>query len=601
MSSKTSRASTPALGTAALAGLVLLLYGRHLAGGYLADDFLYLSWWREGWGELLRKVTVDSDPRMIRPLPALAWALSELPAGAALQHGLSLLAHALCGALVARLAARAAGPALGLALGALFVSFPLFTEPVIWLAAAPDLWAAAFALAALDVGFGSVGPGRIAAAAGLFALSLLCKESTLLLPLLPLCLAPREILRPRLHRLCLSLAAVAAGHLAFRLILFGGVGGYLDPEGRAEALQLDPLRFLRNLTLQLPYRLASPLKRAGDLAPLFASLSALLALAVALAARPWREPRRVLLALAAFVLALAPVAAFFSIDYDHENGRLLYFPIAILAAAAGAVLPPPGRWLRLALVVLILYWTPITIGNGRSWSEGALEVESTLAALKEIESGLLAGATLMVAGHDTWRGAYVWRNGLAFAARRAGLRDDVLWTLGTAALVPRPKVLGRRVFEIGPDATGRIRDWTDCQRVLRTEPRPLLGSRPLSDPALRKRLGRLETGGISLRPASWAPAVVIVPAEGRGDGVIAGSLSWRHRDVARFNVSDSRRFLIFPGQAETAVRLPAARPPLAELGLRIEAARLADLAEVRVVEMPEACLAAPGGDPNTAP
>ena len=48
-----------------------------------------------------------------------------------------------------------------------------------------------------------------------------------------------------------------------------------------------------------------------------------------------------------------------------------------------------------------------------------IEVET---AMRSIEGRFPAGATVLVAGHDTWHGAYLWRNGLAFAARREGLR-----------------------------------------------------------------------------------------------------------------------------------------------------------------------------------
>lgn len=57
--------------------LVVLLYVRHLRDGYLADDFLYVEWARAGLGVLLRHVTTASNPQMIRPLPALAWAASR--------------------------------------------------------------------------------------------------------------------------------------------------------------------------------------------------------------------------------------------------------------------------------------------------------------------------------------------------------------------------------------------------------------------------------------------------------------------------------------------------------------------------------------------
>jgi hypothetical protein len=543
---------------------------------------------------------------VIRPLPALAWGLSELPGGAAVHHGLSLLVHAATAWMVVRLARRGSGSAeVGWLAGALFVCFPLFTEPVIWLSAAPDLWACLLALCAVDVALrqrrppknphpdplphppSTPSPGEGAttrpseadhlAAAVLFALSLLCKESTVTLPLVLLCFAPwKEIRRP-----FLALSAVGACYLGCRLLLFGGIGGYLGPDGQALALDVDAWRFLRNLTLQLPYRLLIPLKRAGELAPWLGLAAATVAAAAVAGGRPWRRPRVLLRAAVATVLATLPVAAFFSVSYDHENGRMLYFPIAVLAAALAAAVPGPTVLLRAAALALTVLWGLATVANGRSWSEGSREVHQTLAVMRAAEPRFPAGATVLIAGHDTWHGAYVWRNGLAFAARLHGLRDDLHWTLGTAATIPRPQDLGRRVFEIGLAADGGERDWTSCQQALWTAPLEPLGG---FETAARSR--RLDTGPIILRRPSSSLAVEILAAPGQRSG---GSLRWRHAGIGRFNVTDSRFFEIFPGNGRTVVRLPALPQPLTEIELRLETGAPAALREVRVVESPTAC------------
>jgi hypothetical protein len=604
---------------ATLALLTFLIYGRHLVDGYLADDFLFLSWWNEGLGELLRRVTVDANPRMIRPLPALAWGLYELPGGAAVHHALSLVVHAACAWMVARLARRGSGSEeVGWMAGALFVCFPLFTEPVIWLSAAPDLWACLLALAALDATFplppgpplpptlhslpgegGSrgTGGGALSRREGvkgwervgvrtlgkgvrgplLFALSLLCKESTVTLPLVLLCLAPwRQIRRP-----FLALSAVAVAYLGVRLLLFGGPGGYLGPAGQALALQVDPLRFLRNLTLQFPYRLLIPLKRAGDLAPWLAVLSAMLAGAAVAGSRLWQRPRVVLRTAAATLAALLPVAAFFSVSYDHENTRMLYFPVAVLMVALAAAVPRPAAVLRAAALALIALWSLLTVANGRSWSTAGREVRQTLAVMRAAEPRFPAGATVLVAGHDTWHGAYVWRNGLAFAARLHGLRDDLHWTLGTAATIPRPEDLGRRAFEIGVGADGEERDWTACQQALWTAPLEPLGGAEI-DVAGR----RLDSGPIRLRRPSSRLAVEIRLEPGQRAG---GRLRWRHAGIERFNVSDSRSFEAFPGRDRAVVRLPAFAEPLTGIELRLETSEPLTVREVRVVETPSAC------------
>src|ERR1700753_2389891 len=86
------------------AALAVGLYVWSMGCGFLADDFLYLNWMRRGLGELLRHVTVASDPQMIRPLPAFGWWLmGGFGWGAAAMHGVSVLLHAAVGVLLARM------------------------------------------------------------------------------------------------------------------------------------------------------------------------------------------------------------------------------------------------------------------------------------------------------------------------------------------------------------------------------------------------------------------------------------------------------------------------------------------------------------------
>lgn len=592
------------LGCAALGALVLALYGRHLGTGYLADDFLFLEWAGQGPAELLRRVTGGVEPRFLRPLPAFLWYLGPSAIGAAVHHAVSLLAHALCGILVARIAGEhSRSREAGMIAGALFLAFPLFTEPVIWLAAGPDLWACCFALAALDLGLRSVkserlrrdaGMPAITGAAALFAAGLLSKESVFMLPLLPLLLAPWRQVR----RLCLTLSLVAAVYLGLRLALLGGPGGYADAEGRSLSLGFDPIFFLRNVGLQLPYRLLIPLKRAGDLLLPLAALSTVLALALASAARIWRRPRELAKACAAFVVALLPAASLFSIDVDHESSRMLYFPVAAFALAAAACLPaersPRLRW---AAVLLLAYWSPVTIANGRAWSEASGEIERTLALMRRVEDRYDPGTTVLIAGHDTWKGAYAWRNGLAFAGRLHGLRRDIHWALGTTALLPDPGRLGLDAFAIGFDAGGRAVDWTACEQVLRRPDVPVL-ARHSWPPAGDAAPARLYSPPLLLDRETAAPAARLrfagCPEIASTGGPRTGRLYWRESSQpVRFNVTDARIFRLPTGpRGEVVVRLGPTRDALQRLELRVETARpawLGCLREVEILEGPPNC------------
>lgn len=550
-----------------LLALSWLLYGWLLGVGYLADDFLFLGWRADGLGTLLRRVTVDSQPQMLRPLPVLLWGL---PGGAALLHALSLSLHGLAGALVARLAIQQGAPAgAGLALGALFVAFPLSTEPVVWLSSSFDLWATVFALAALLL----AGPTSIVC----LVVALLCKESVVTLPAVALLLAPSQ---GRWRRAAIF-GVVVAGYLAVRWAIFGGVGGYLDPEGRSLALAIDPWLFLRNVFLQLPYRVLTLLKGAPWLwlAVSSAALLGTFAFALGLHRRRAASVR----ALLAFLVVALPAASVFSIDVDHENARFVYLPLAVALGLLGGAVARPARgfgWVAAALAGL---WSMATVVNGTAWHQAGREIDRTLTTLEAIQPRFPSGSVVLVDGHDTWHGAYVWRNGFTNAVRRAGLRADLDWRLGTAALLARPEELGTRAFEIEVPAHGGWIDWAPCQTALQQTTGELTRAL-LPAGGATSQLPWVEIG-----PLAGGAGAVVLAARSPLDRALDGRLWWR-QGTGRFRVTDSTALRIPAGSAETRVRLPAGSGPWS---FRLELAdprRLAELAELRLLSRPPACM-----------
>lgn len=125
------------------------------------------------------------------------------------------------------------------------MAFPLLTEPVIWLSASPDLWACCLALAALwaAVPTGDGRAGRAAAAGVLYLGALLSKESALTLPLIVAVLWPWRQVR----RTVLLMAAAAGAYLAVRVVVFAGLGGYLDSGGRSVLWSPNLVGLLRSL------------------------------------------------------------------------------------------------------------------------------------------------------------------------------------------------------------------------------------------------------------------------------------------------------------------------------------------------------------------
>jgi hypothetical protein len=558
--------------------LVAVLYGRHLGEGLLADDFLYARWARQGWGVLLRHVTVSSTPQMIRPLPGLLWELTRSPAGPLALHALSLLLHLGNGLLLAAfLRRRGVGNQAALAVAALFLAFPLSTEPVIWASASFDLWACLFALAALVVvarGEESLPLGRAALAAGLFLLALLCKESVLPLPfLLPLLLPWRQARPP-----AFAMILVVGVYLIFRFALFHGPGGYLGDNGSSLLFSLKVLPTLRSIFLRTPLRLFVPFKRAGALTPLFALLSALLLGAVL---APWlREIRDLrdralgapLRAAAAFGLTLLPVLPIFSLGIDQEGSRMIYFPAAIGLAACGlgvSRLPRLPQTSRYALAGLLVYWSAATLWNGRAWTAAAAEVSRTRAALAELTPRLPTRSQVVVAGHDSWQGAFAWRNGLTAAAVVDGLPGGHLWTLGTAAVVEDPAPwLGRNLFEAGFGASGELRDRTACAQALLASP----GSLPTSLASWPVAAGP-DPGGDPVTEVVL-PVAPLVPPTGdlavrlrlgacRPRAATSGTLSWLFADSRKFEATDALPFVVGPRTPpEVVIHLFSPVPPL---------------------------------------
>lgn len=568
----------------ALFVFVGVLYGSHLGDGYLSDDFLYVQWATEGVGELLRHVTLDSTVRMVRPLPALAWLLGHFEQGPVLHHALTLLLHAFSAFLVARIAwHRGAESRVALGAGALFASFPLLTEPVLWLSATPDLLATGLALAAVER---TLAADRISApAAGLFLMALLSKEAVLTLPLVALLALPWRLAKGSF----VVWSGLVGTLMGVRWALFGGLGGYAGPGGSTLALALDPWLFLRNLCLQLPFRVLVPFKAShpvneGPLGLWIAAWTVLCGVGLAVGLR---RPQHLVRAGAALTLALLPAASIFSIDVDHENARLLYFPVAVFWALAGPAWHLEDRplWARRAMALaaagLLGLWTVAVWQNGRPWSEASREVTQTLDALRRTETTFPKGAVVFVAGHDTWRGAYVWRTGFRAAIDRAGLRQDVGWrhgtmALGTVALARHPEHLGERLFEVGLH-DGQWVDWTACQRALHALV-DTAGMDAGTDTTGTAITGTAITGTTLGDAASvqlpWIDIPYDTPATGppgavaiRGAGTIQGRLWWRSAGQ-RFRVTHSRAFVV-QGDGPSIVRLP---PDLETLGgLRLQA------------------------------
>jgi len=444
-------------------------YALTLRHGYLSDDFPLLFFARHAapadlWTEFAPPFAASPRPGYYRPLGMLLWWLCYRLAGDSvlLPHLLSVGLHALCAALVCTLSMRlGAGRAAALGAGLLFALFPTHPEAVAWLASRFDLAATAFTLlAALAILRPHRGGPWLAAALVLAAL--LCKESAIVAPaLLLLCLAAdlpaSTTASARAVALwCLrSLPAVIVtlAYLGWRRLIFGGLGGHLVPGGADPLAAVTPASSAL-LAGQLASFLTAPLNwplllRHAWGAPALVWLAALaggVALAWAATRRgglPAPASRYSPLRLAALGLAWAALAAAPLIGtggWDaatFESGRYAYLPAVGICLAGGALLADLELLARRGTgTARVRGWRPLLYGviftlcaaallqRGLIWGAAAARTERYLSSITLLYPALPAQTTIIARDvPDSYRGAFMLRNGLAEALR---LRFDDL-------------------------------------------------------------------------------------------------------------------------------------------------------------------------------
>jgi hypothetical protein len=558
--------------------LALGLFASHLRDGYLSDDFQYVLWARRSLATLLAHLTTASYPQVLRPLPALPWLLSRFASGPFWLHLLALAVHGANGALLFIIARKwGAARSTAFLLGLLFLAFPLSGEAVLWLSSGFDLWAVLFALLAVASLQEEKGlwPGLL-----FYTLALFCKESALCLPLALLVLFPRS--RRRIFPFLLT----AGLYLALRFALFGGIGGYRDHLGQTVATQLHPGAFLRALAVQVPARILAPVpvESRFELGGMIA-LSLILLLGFGLSG--FRPRKAFLTAAGVFMAAILPAAPLLRVEWDLQGARLLYLPLALALAALARFVRPPTRIATVSGVVLAGFWMIAAVLNGSHWSAADRAVRQSLDAMKALQSRFPPGATVLVDALDTREGAYVLRNGLSEAAELAGLRRDLHWRRGTAALLGpgTGRDLGIRLFEIGTDEKGLPVDWTACERPLFMPrgPGTTLGLVPAS-----------AQGWISIPiPVAGTGCHFVTLSISCGENT--GVLFWKTTDEAPFTTMRSRD-LRLAGEP-LPVRLSSPGSP-AKLWLRIDLDRpmaAACWGPVELRECPASCAPAPAG------
>jgi hypothetical protein len=415
--------------------VAILIYALSLGNYFTGEDFIFIR-----FASTDKLFYEASQPLFYRPLPNLLWEMDYWLWG--LQawgyHLTNLALHITNVMLVGWLAHMLTGKRVVAAFAALlFAAHPLHVEPVMWLASRPDLVATAFFLSALIAGlryFGKGGWPYYILSLLLFALGMFSKESAAGLPIVLFGIAVmikkpfsmRSSLRFSLH--FLPYIGIIAGYLAVRVAALGSFGGY-DNGGR------DVLYIAWNATFGLWLPLLFPINVDIISLPLGVGLAGLL---MVFYLWLWLRGRlgRLFPYLAGIVLtygSLLPALNTSPVTPNMTQSRILYLPSAgfcILFSlliyttyphkkhkkAAESIKRKRGSklWATIPVVVLVvLYCTGVLVALV-PWFEAGGLVSDTFRLMKS--QPIQEGDTIFYEGlPDSFRGAYLWRNGLAEA------------------------------------------------------------------------------------------------------------------------------------------------------------------------------------------
>lgn len=344
--------TTPMLRVAipAIALLVILSYSRNLSDPFLSDDYILVSRATLKPSAIIWPFTHPGGDGSYRPIGYLYFALVGAAARANpwAWHACSLAIH-LANCLMLYWLSREiwddtrAGVSIMLVFG-LWAAHP---EVVVWTAGTFDLLSCFFFLAAavciFRPGSGRIAKYHTALVPILTALAIWTKESAYPLAIVASVLAwAVDSMKVPILRRRLSLAFLTSGALLlFRLALFHGPGGYLDPStGRPAILSLSPLESLKALFWRLSALLLFPIDwdwtRGVHLS---AAVGVFASVCVYLAWRNSPSNSRVPTSLLASTLVLLmPALHLALVGASLAGARVLYMPSVTFAALVGSQL-----------------------------------------------------------------------------------------------------------------------------------------------------------------------------------------------------------------------------------------------------------------------
>ncbi len=307
--------------------------------------------------------------------------------------------------------------------GLLFALLPCHAEAVAWVSGRTDLLATTFALGCC-VSFLSRSKWRVPVAGGLFLLSLLSKESALLLPvfLLLFVLTTREVLKERKADLLTAASGfgIVGVYLGLRVVIIGQLfGGYGESSyfgvglsGLAKNSAVYAGKALSPGSMQMLKLSGLPVDERGP-----AVLAALVVLIGGLGAffavrDRSTNARLVLMGVVGFFLLALPALPLGMNPYTSEGSRFLYLPSLGICLALSVLMGSiPKLWLSCLIAAGVggAYASALWMQNS-VWHEAGEDARRSIQALRDIPA-----RTPLLGAPDSYRGAYVLRNGMSQA------------------------------------------------------------------------------------------------------------------------------------------------------------------------------------------
>jgi hypothetical protein len=405
-----SRAATSVpVPLAACVAASMLIYSRSFDVGLLSDDFVLLNVSPFG----------ATDWQFFRPLPLAVWSVVYPVAGAAGLHVLNTTLHGINAFLVYRLCTLLlpdASRIQGVAAAAVFLTFPAAVEPVSWAAGVFDVALVTATLAYLNALLTSTGSGLNVVALLALAAALLCKETAVVVPVVGWSL----LLVAQVHRGTLLWSTAMAAAFAGTRMFFTEAPEITAPLGY----------FLKEMgsrpfaTLGTPFTsnelLQSPMVFGVVPQLLIAALVAIYLMHV-------RHGLRPLLPATWVLLGVAPLLSYFFISDTLQGSRYLYLPLVgwsiVIAQLSDGSDNRDVRLVGTLLVAFIVCYGVVgTIRHQAAWSAAAATRDVVLVEAQRAMAEQQCGAAAFADVPDSVEGAYVFRNGFAEAARRAGVQ-----------------------------------------------------------------------------------------------------------------------------------------------------------------------------------